>query len=86
VWEQYNIDSLKPHYIVFSVAGSSLGFKHSEATKELFRKNHLGIKKAKSLGKKVYQPFLVIILDPTLFRCSISRESIAHGLYYPSMR
>lgn len=52
VREQYDIDSLKPDYNVLSVAGSSLGFKHSEATKELLRKTRLGIKKARTLDKK----------------------------------
>jgi group I intron endonuclease len=57
VREQYYIDSLNPDYNVLSVAGSSLGFKHSEATKELFRKTRLGIKKARSLDKKSVSTF-----------------------------
>ena len=36
--EQFFIDTIKPEYNILKVAGSSLGFKHSEETKELMRK------------------------------------------------
>jgi group I intron endonuclease len=39
--EQYYLDCLNPEYNMLNVAGSLIGFKHSEATKE-----------AKSLSKK----------------------------------
>lgn len=42
--EQYYMDLLKPEYNGLTVAGSRLGFKHSEATKELFRLSRLGHK------------------------------------------
>lgn len=42
--EQYYMDLLKPEYNVLITAGSILGFKHSEATKELFRSVRLGRK------------------------------------------
>ncbi len=31
--EQYYLDLLKPEYNILKIAGSMLGFKHSEATK-----------------------------------------------------
>ena len=31
--EQYYLDCLKPEYNILKIAGSSLGFKHSEETK-----------------------------------------------------
>lgn len=40
--EQYYIDSLNPTYNIFKVAGSSFGFKHSEATKEILREKSTG--------------------------------------------
>jgi len=40
--EQYYLDSLKPEYNVLKIAGSMLGFKHSEYTKKLFRITRLG--------------------------------------------
>ena len=36
--EQYYIDLIKPEYNILEKAGSLIGFKHSEATKKLFRK------------------------------------------------
>ena len=38
--EQYYIDTLKPEYNLCKVAGNTLGFKHSEETKEKFRLHH----------------------------------------------
>ena len=40
--EQYYLDSLKPEYNVLKIAGSMLGFKHSEYTKKLFHITRLG--------------------------------------------
>jgi len=34
VREQYYLDKLNPQYNMLKIAGSSLGFKHSEETKE----------------------------------------------------
>ena len=39
--EQYYLDNLKPEYNVLKIAGSMLGFKHSEYTKKLFRTTRL---------------------------------------------
>jgi group I intron endonuclease len=41
--EQYYIDSLKPEYNICKIAGSSLGFKHSEETKIKMSFNNTGI-------------------------------------------
>ena len=40
---------LKPEYNILSIAGSSLGFKHSKATIELYRSTRLGSKRGKYL-------------------------------------
>jgi group I intron endonuclease len=37
--EQYYLDLLKPEYNVLELAGSSLGFKHSDETLEFFKNN-----------------------------------------------
>jgi len=39
--EQYYLDHLKPEYNILKVAGSSLGFKHSDVTKEKIRAYNL---------------------------------------------
>lgn len=43
--EQYYMSLLHPEYNVLTIAGSNLGFKHSEATKELFRSLRLARKR-----------------------------------------
>jgi group I intron endonuclease len=43
--EQYYLDLFKPEYNILKVAGSLLGFKHSEKTKAQIR--------AKALGRKI---------------------------------
>jgi len=35
--EQYYIDNLKPSYNILKIAGSSLGLKYSEETKQILR-------------------------------------------------
>jgi len=45
--EQYYIDKLKPEYNILKIAGSSLGFKHSESTLGLFK-----IRKLDEEGRK----------------------------------
>jgi group I intron endonuclease len=40
--EQYYIDNLNPKYNILRVAGSSFGFKHSKATKEILREKSMG--------------------------------------------
>ena len=43
------MDLLNPEYSILTITGSNLGFKHSEATKELFRTSQLGRKREKVL-------------------------------------
>lgn len=40
--EQYYFDNLNPTYNILKVAGSSFGFRHSEATKEILREKGTG--------------------------------------------
>jgi group I intron endonuclease len=49
VREAFYIYNLTPHYNILNHADSSLGFKHSEASKELFRSYRLEIKRGKLL-------------------------------------
>ena len=42
--KQYHISLLNPECNVLNITGSNLRFKHSEATKELFRSSRLGHK------------------------------------------
>ncbi len=51
---------LNPEYNVLTVAGSNLGFKHSEATKELFRLSRLGRKR-----EKILKSFASSAAEPT---------------------
>lgn len=53
--EQYYMDSLKPEYNICKIAGSSLGFKHSEATKAKMRVNNTGKKHTSETRKKIGQ-------------------------------
>lgn len=48
--EQYFIDTLNPEYNFLKVAYSSIGFKHSEETKQLLSKKFKGMQR--SLGRK----------------------------------
>ena len=47
--EQHYMNLLKPEYNVLNTAGSNLGFKHSEATIELYRSARLGRRRGKYL-------------------------------------
>lgn len=51
--EQYYFDNLNPKYNILKVAGSSFGFKHSEATKEILRKKGIGRLHLKSTLNKI---------------------------------
>jgi len=50
--EQYYIDKLKPDYNILKVAGSSLGFKHTEETKTKVR-NALLANHPKAIGLEI---------------------------------
>jgi group I intron endonuclease len=43
-YEQFYIDCLNPYFNILKIAGSALGFKHSEETKQYLRKINLGHK------------------------------------------
>jgi len=47
--EQHYMSLFKPDYNVLTIAGSNLGFKHSETTKELFRSSRIGRKRKNNL-------------------------------------
>jgi len=51
--EQYYIDILKPEYNILKVAGSMLGFKHSEATKAKMKNSKLGKKHTYETRQKI---------------------------------
>lgn len=51
--EQYYFDSLSPKYNILKVAGSSFGFKHSKATKEILREKGIGRLHSKTTLNKI---------------------------------
>ena len=51
--EQYYFDSLNPKYNILKVAGSSFGFKHSEATKEILKEKGIGRLHSKTTLSKI---------------------------------
>lgn len=51
--EQYYFNLLKPEYNILKVAGSVLGFKHSETTKAKMRINNLGKKHTYETRQKI---------------------------------
>ena len=56
--EQFYLDKFKPEYNILKVAGSSFGFKHSEATRELMSKI--------AKDRKFYKETLLKMKEPTL--------------------
>lgn len=51
--EQYYLDLYKPEYNILSIAGSSLGFKHSQETKDKLRNMKKGFKHSQDSIKKL---------------------------------
>jgi hypothetical protein len=51
--EQYHIDTLKPIFNVCQIAGSSLGYKHSEESKKKFSESRKGVKMSEETKKKM---------------------------------
>ena len=51
--EQYYIDLLKPEYNILKVAGSMLGFKHSESTRERLSNLYTGRKISEQVREKM---------------------------------
>jgi len=63
--EQYYLDKLNPRYNTLKIAGSSLGHKHTEETKELMIQKALGRKHSeetllKMSAKRGYQVYIYI--------------------------
>lgn len=51
--EQFYFDKLNPEYNILKIAGSSMGYKHSEATKEILREKGIGRKHLKTTLNKI---------------------------------
>lgn len=51
--EQYYIDLVEPEYNICKKAGSTLGFKHTEVTKEKLRKDKVGVKHGISFSENL---------------------------------
>lgn len=51
--EQFWIDNLKPDYNILLVAGSSLGYKHTEETKQKISNTTKGVKKSEEHAKHI---------------------------------
>lgn len=51
--EQFWIDNLKPEYNILPVAGSSLGYRHTEETKRKISESTTGVKKSEEHAKHI---------------------------------
>lgn len=51
--EQFWIDNLKPEYNILLVAGSNLGYHHSDETKQKISKSTTGVKKSEEHAKHI---------------------------------
>ena len=51
--EQYYIDNLKPSYNILKIAGSSLGLKHSEETKQILSEKSTGRRHSEETLRKI---------------------------------
>lgn len=51
--EQFWIDNIKPEYNILLVAGSALGYHHTEETKQKISRTTTGIKKSKEHAKHI---------------------------------
>lgn len=51
--EQFWIDNLKPEYNILPVAGSSLGYRHTEETKKKISQSTTGVKKSEEHAKHI---------------------------------
>ena len=51
--EQFWIDNLKPEYNILLVAGSNLGYHHSDETKQKISKSTTGLKKSEEHAKHI---------------------------------
>lgn len=51
--EQFWIDNLKPEYNILLVAGSNLGYHHTEETKKKISKSTTGVKKSEEHAKHI---------------------------------
>lgn len=51
--EQFWIDNLRPEYNILLVAGSTLGYHHTEETKQKISKTTTGVKKSKEHAKHI---------------------------------
>lgn len=56
--EQWFLDNMKPEYNIQKIAGSNLGYKHTEATKKKLSLKRMGIKPSKDSIEKQRQKML----------------------------
>lgn len=81
--EQFWIDNLKPEYNILLVAGSSLGFNHSEEVKQKISNSTKGIKKSKEHALHIKEGQKGKILTEEhkekLSKSAKNRKSISHS-------
>jgi group I intron endonuclease len=84
--ENYYLDLLKPEYNILSVAGSNLGFKHSEETKAKFflRKHSEETRRKMSESKKGNNNPIKAQSEETRNKISVSRKANLSGSSQPS--
>jgi len=85
-WEQYYMGLLEPEYNILSIAGSNLGFKHSEETRARFflRKHSEETRRKMSLAKKGNNNPMKAQSEETRNKISVSRKANPSGSSQPT--
>jgi group I intron endonuclease len=73
VREQYYIDLLKPEYNILTIAGSSLGFKHTQKTLNMFKFRSASVETRFNLSKSAKGR---VLSEETRTKISVARKGI----------
>lgn len=85
--EQFWIDNLKPEYNILLVAGSNLGYHHTEETKKKISESTTGVKKSEEHAKHRKSPSnpAIISIDGVIYN-SLKEASEATGVKYNTIQ
>ncbi len=95
--EQFWIDNLSPEYNILQVAGSTLGYHHTEETKKKISESMIGVKKSKEhaehiknaqKGKKLTEEHKAKLSEAAKHRKSMSHHAVINidGVVYNSIK